>query len=346
MPAAEPHSICGDPTVSRMQQDLIDLVACHSTPGDEDEVASFLRGLWSGEGLLVESLGRYAVTGRWSKSNEGRRRILVCAHMDSPGYAIESVCDGTASAVELGTPRFEGDSVLAVLKRGGDHRRVLLRREEPEEAGRTFSVDGCPDAQPGDRVCFPAESVLVGDGLVTAPFLDNRLGCTVLGELARCAPVGEDDVELILGATCCEEMGGFGAQVLARSVAPDLAICLDATYEAPSQNVRIGAGPVLTLSDASVLLGQSVRDWATALFAEAGIPLQTEVYNYSGTDARAFPGQGLPALVLPLLMPSLGNHSPEETASLGDVEGCVAGIMAVLDYVRTQGLPPGVGEHI
>jgi len=98
---------------------------------------------------------------------------------------------------------------------------------------------------------------------------------------------------IVLGATAAEEMGGFGAAVLARHVQPDLAIVLDATYEAPAQGVRLGGGPVLTLSDASVLLAPARRDRVAAALAAAGVPLQTEVYNYSGTDARAFPLQGL-----------------------------------------------------
>jgi len=109
-------------------------------------------------------------------------------------------------------------------------------------------------------------------------------------------------------------------------VQPDLVLCLDATYEAPEQGVRLGEGPVLTLSDASVLLSPATRDRVRAWFEKQGLPLQTEVYNFSGTDSRAFPLHGLPCPVLPLLLATRGNHSPVETADRRDVETLLAAL--------------------
>ena len=151
-----------------------------------------------------------------------------------------------------------------------------------------------------------------------APFLDNRLGCWILAELAPRLAGWKSRYHVVLGATACEEFGGFGASVLARQVQPDLVIVVDATYEAPGQNVRLGQGPVLTLSDASVLLSPARRDQVRVILAAAHVPLQTEVYNFSGTDARAFPHLGLACPVLPLLLATIGNHSPRETADLRD----------------------------
>jgi endoglucanase len=164
---------------------------------------------------------------------------------------------------------------------------------------------------------------------MNSAFLDNRLGCYVLCALATRADLFGGEFRVVLGATASEEMGGFGARVLAAAVRPDLVVCLDATYEAPEQGVLLGQGPVLTLSDASVLLSCRRRDQVCRFFAGAGVALQTEVYNYSGTDARAFPRQGLPAPVLPLLVATRGNHSPVETAALDDVRQTVRAVAAV-----------------
>jgi putative aminopeptidase FrvX len=124
-------------------------------------------------------------------------------------------------------------------------------------------------------------------------------------------------------------MGGFGAPVLAQAVRPDLTVCVDATYDSPALGVHLGGGPVLTLSDASVLLGCVERDRMLAFAESAGLPLQTEVYNYSGTDARAFPHAGLPGRVYPLLLPTTGNHSPVEGAQARDVEGFLGLVQAL-----------------
>ena len=81
----------------------------------------------------------------------------------------------------------------------------------------------------------------------------------------------------------------------------------------------MGQGPVLTLSDASVLIGHTVEEQLDKLCASWNIPLQKEIYNFSGTDARAFAMAGSTAVILPLLIASQGNHSPQETVSMHDV---------------------------
>ena len=80
------------------------------------------------------------------------------------------------------------------------------------------------------------------------------------------------------------------------------------------------AAVVLTVSDKSVLLGRKTVETLKRHCAAWGVPLQTEIYNFSGTDARAFPSQGITAPALPILIPTTGNHTPLETAALQDIE--------------------------
>ncbi|MDD4539260.1 MAG: hypothetical protein PHT80_09630, partial [Lentisphaeria bacterium] len=175
----------------------------------------------------------------------------------------------------------------------------------------------------GDRICFtPTFEETHGD--VTAPFLDNRLGCHQLVMLAKAfssvASVGcPQAVNIVLAATAQEEFTGFGAAVLAKACKADLVICLDATYADEEQGVLLGNGPVLTISDKSVVLGPKQAECIQEWCRRWDLPLQTEIYNYSGTDARAFPQQGCDAAVYPILLATTGNHSPTETARLCDI---------------------------
>lgn len=123
--------------------------------------------------------------------------------------------------------------------------------------------------------------------------------------------------------------GSATAQVLAAQVEADLVIVLDATYAVAEQGVRIGDGAVITLSDASVLLSLATRDHLLRIMREADVPIQFEAYNYSGTDSRAFPQQGKSTPVLPLLIPTHGNHSPCETAHIADLAHWEAAIKAL-----------------
>ncbi|MDD5705587.1 MAG: hypothetical protein PHR35_06655 [Kiritimatiellae bacterium] len=339
---------------------LLELLACHATPGDEQEVRDLLERAWRGAGWKTLRLGDYAVAA--TPPVRARKPVLlVCAHMDSPGFAIDrlSVSSRKPKAqarcwglTTLGGAALHGNAAEGVLKCAAGKLPVVIRKRGTDGKGQPDLVceltARTPSPAPGgvrhgDRVCFAPQPRLRGHH-IHAAFLDNRLGCWLLAALPALFASWRSRYNLVLGATACEEMGGFGASVLAHRVRPDLTIVLDATYVSPPQQVRMGRGPVLTITDASVLLSPARRDAVAAYLAEAGIPLQTEVYNYSGTDARAFPRQGLSGPVLPLLVPTTGNHSPSECADLRDVEALARAIQALAQgcLVRpVQEPPPG-----
>ncbi len=299
---------------------FVELLQCHATPGDEDEVRDWLTADWEAAGWIVTRHGQYAVSATRPEARPDAPTVLVGAHMDSPGYTVETIDSETLTCVRIGSPRFAGSSTNAVLKTNRRKHQVTLEKSGDNDREATFTINCRAKVKHGDRVCFQSRPQTVNDAFVLAPFVDNRVGCFVLSELANSRELQRElPVNLILGATSTEEMCGFGAPVLANATRPDLAICLDATYADEAQNVLLGKGPVLTLSDASVILSCAQRDLICKLFKRAGIPLQTEVYNYSGTDARAFPAQGLPCPVLALLVATEGNHSPVERVAVSDI---------------------------
>jgi len=306
-------------------------------------VRDVLVSCWQAEGLFAERHGDYAVTACGSPDVPDKPVLLVCAHMDSPGYSVDRLraepCEDAGKAcfgvTELGSPEFSGRAAGVLKTRRGKFPGTLhnLAPEGSDPALR-FELDASDAAQAdvrhGDRICFGPQSRLAGH-MLESPFLDNRLGCWMLTRLASELRAWQTKYRVVLGATACEEMCGFGARVLAARVRPDLAVVLDTTYESVEQGVGLGRGPVLTLSDASVLLSPAVRDRVLELMARAGVPVQTEVYNFSGTDARAFPQQGLTCPVLPLLVPTRGNHAPRETADWRDVAGWLPAVRAVAE---------------
>ena len=320
------------------------LIDCHSTPGDEGEVSGVLESCWRASGWQTERFGEYAVIARSTVEKLSRQVLLICAHMDSPGYAIDRMTSVPVpkpgfvrfGVTELGGPDFT-DKTAAVLKTArGRFPGVLLTVQtaggEADQAFELTADDAAKaEARHGDRICFSAAEAGLLGSQVHGPFLDNRLGCWMLTQLAAEARSWRTEYEIVLGATASEELCGFGARVLAGHVRPDLVIVLDTTYEAEDQGVRLGCGPVLTLSDTSVLLSPALRDRVLELTARAGVPLQTEVYNFSGTDARAFPQQGLACPVLPVLIPTRGNHGPVETADRRDLDAWPKAIRAVAE---------------
>ncbi|MDD2599249.1 MAG: hypothetical protein PHO37_08505 [Kiritimatiellae bacterium] len=311
------------------------LITAHSTPGEENEVKAILLQSWSSAGWQISELGNYAVFAhRPPLSSAQHPRLLICAHMDSPGFVVDrqewSLPEESTYAqvhiVPLGSPCCTAEQTEARLKcRNGIFAgSIHVTSAEDDDDPEYHFVMAREEARGadlfiGDRVCF-APIIDCQEDLLRAPFLDNRLGCWMLSHLAELAAGWNQRHDIILGATSCEEINGFGAQVLAAQVEADLVLVLDATYAAAEQGVQLKGGAVITLSDASVLLSLATRDHLQQIMAEADVPIQFEAYNYSGTDSRAFPQQGKSAAVLSLLLPTHGNHSPCETAHLADLD--------------------------
>ena len=306
------------------------LCSAHSTPGDEGEVADILTRCWKKAWWKVTTHGGYAISAKRRASGRKRPRLLICAHMDSPGFIVDRPTwkvfrkKAQVHMAALGTPGIEGAATPGRLKcRNGTFAGSICKVESEDYPEYLFEIPA-EDAKGaelciGDRVCY-ADDFTAEETLIRSPFLDNRLGCWMLTRLAELKPGWNRRCEVVLGAAGSEEVTGFGALVLAAEIKADLVIVLDTTYESEEQGVLPGGGAVLTLSDKSILLSMESRDRILQIMRKAGVPIQFEAYNYSGTDARAFPQQGSRAPVLALLLPTRGNHSPRETADMNDLK--------------------------
>lgn len=295
------------------------LCLCSSTPGDEGAVFDYVSSCWNHLGWTVDTLASYARIAYHPRRHKGKPKLLITAHADSPGYIVDAL--EPPHAIAIGSPHAKklADSDRRLQARLNGKYAVEISADPADE--QAIFIHHLPEGfslSLGDRICWePSFKYTQETQLVEATFLDNRIGCWLTIKLAEHFFHTDDlPFEVVLAITSSEEFTGFGAKALAEYLKPDFVIALDATYEAPRQNVLLGGGPVLTISDKSVLLSPRVRDRIKHCFAKHQLPLQFEVYNYSGTDARAFP----PATVISLLIPTRGNHSPLETADWRDIE--------------------------
>jgi putative aminopeptidase FrvX len=305
----------------------------HATPGDECEVFDALMNRWQAQGLDTKRLGHYAVV-----AEPGERKkadtVLLLAHADSPGFIVQSVTSPTEIEVlVMGGIHPTHDAELLLKTATGTLPAHLHAPSEEANWSRTMPLkvtlsEPCASVQKGDRLCW-AFNWDVSEEEVASPFLDNRIGCALIADWYDECAARFPNMNVVLAASAMEEVNGFGANVLAAQVKADLVLVLDITYTDKKQQISLGRGPVITLSDASVLLSPTVRDKILA----APVPLQTEVYNYSGTDARAFPAQGIPTPAIPVLIPTEGNHSPHETLHPADLRAWPAALEAVADAV-------------
>ena len=161
--------------------------------------------------------------------------------------------------------------------------------------------------------------------------LDNRIGGFCIAEVARL--LKENKVELpfslyIVNAVQ-EEVGLRGAEMIAHTIKPNVAIVTDVCHDTSTPlldakregDVKCGSGPSLTFAPAvhNKLL-RLIRDVA----AEKNIPIQLSASSRStgtDTDAFAYSNGGVPSALISL--PLRYMHTTVEMAHVDDVENVI-----------------------
>jgi putative aminopeptidase FrvX len=198
------------------------------------------------------------------------------------------------------------DLHIDVGAKDGDEARALVR------IGDVAVIAGEPVEFPNDRVASRS--------------MDNRVGCFVAYEAARLiAEDGGAPGDVYAVAVAQEEITFGGARTTAYSLAPDVAIAVDVTFETtpPGHDEkelgrhRFGSGPVLTRGST---LDPQVYELLHETAEAEGIPFTVSASaRATGTDADVFhiARAGIPTSVVSV--PVRYMHSPVELVQLDDV---------------------------
>lgn len=320
---------------------LEELLQATAPSGNEHPVRDILRREFAPHGELVDTrwTGFYLAHG---KNEPGRPAVVVTAHMDAPGFTVRGLNgDGSLDMITIGgiDSRVMDTRLVKLRTHKASYPGVLSIVGEPQGGQTRYSgFFGFKDAEEaakkgvkkGDPASHHAPVMELENGYIVAPHLDNRVGCFLLVEAARAISKLKKKlpVNVYFVATDCEEIGGRGAKIMGQQIEPELAICLDITYE--EEDVVMGSGPVITLSDASVILPMTIRDQLSKIAKKAKLPLQFEVYNYAGTDASGFREVGDGCLTICPLIASRHNHRPHEILQGADLDSTSKFVMALL----------------
>jgi len=172
----------------------------------------------------------------------------------------------------------------------------------------------------GDCGTFDTAYREVGDTMYGKAF-DNRLGCYMLIDLIR-----NYDLPGYYVFSVQEEMGLRGARIAGFRVAPDVALAIDTTGSAEWPTDKdvpgvpvIGGGPVITVSDLSIICDRRLVDLLMETARAHGITYQIKKPGVGGTDAGPIHlvRSGVPTAVLSL--PARYIHSPLSMASRNDL---------------------------
>ncbi|MBK9981148.1 MAG: M42 family metallopeptidase [Saprospiraceae bacterium] len=173
--------------------------------------------------------------------------------------------------------------------------------------------------------------------------LDNRLGGFCMAEITR--KLYEEGIKLpyslYIVNSVQEEVGLRGAQMIAETIRPNVAIVTDVTHDThtplidPKQegDVRLGSGPAVTYAPSvHRKLLQLIEDAAK----ENEIPYQRVAASRStgtDTDAFAYANGGIPSALISI--PLRYMHTTVEMAHFDDVDHLISLVVASLKKIKS-----------
>ena len=322
-------------------ENLKALCALDGVSGDEDRVRDFIRRQaepWA-ETVRTDALGNLIVHKRGRKP--AGNKLLLCAHMDEVGLIVTRATEdgflrfdfvgGVDRRVALGKPVVLGpNKIPGVIGMKAIH---MLSAEERKKVPKTEALYldiGAADKEEalskvplGTYGAFVGEPEELGDGLLKAKAIDDRVGCAILLELLK-----EDlPLDVTFAFTAQEEVGTRGAFGAAFSVTPEVALVLETTTAADLPEIegarRVcapGMGPVISYMDGGTIYDRGLFRDLRRLAEENRIPWQTKEYIAGGNDARTIQRSKAGVRVAALSAAVRYLHAPASVGCISDFE--------------------------
>jgi putative aminopeptidase FrvX len=196
----------------------------------------------------------------------------------------------------------------------------------------------------GCVLVYEDEAIKLNDRYYVGRALDNRIGGFCIAEVARL--IHENKIELpyslYIVNSVQEEIGLRGAEMIAQSIKPHVAIITDVTHDTNTPliskkkfgDVKCGNGPTVTYAPA-------VHNKLLALIIDAAneneIPFQREAASRrtgTDTDAFAYSNGGVPSALISL--PLRYMHTTVEMAHTDDVNNVIKLIYQSLQKIDYQ----------
>lgn len=311
-----------------IEEDLTNCIKIPGQSGFESPIRNFLEKKMENYGEISrDRLGSVICK---IKGGEGTGiKLFISAHMDTCGFIVHSIENNALiKCLNFGYQNIEACHLqpVAISTKNGYINGVMHSTKSGDKLSFMIDIGLTHKAKvndlgilAGDPVHFTNEPILIGDlsqRIICSPRLDNRFGTFELLLLAEQFQKNPPMNDVFLVASVEEEVGAKGAKTAASLIQPDFALILDITYD--EHPVSLGKGPVITLSDKSVILSSNMRDYLLGLAKKEKIEIQTEVWNIGGTETGTvrLVGAGIPSI--PVLTAIKNSHTPAEIGSIQD----------------------------
>jgi putative aminopeptidase FrvX len=284
----------------------------------------------------------------------------------NPGKDYKVVIEAHADEISWYVNYITADGLIYVIRNGGsDHqiapsKKVILhgskgevrgvfgwpaihtRSGEKEEAPtlKNIFIDcGCTSKEEvlelgidiGTVITYEDTFEVLNNRYYVGRALDNRIGGFMMAEVARLLKENKKELPytLYIVNAVQEEIGLRGAEMIARRLKPNVAICTDVTHDTHTPminkntqgDVKCGLGPVIAYGPAVQMnLLKLLQETATA----NDIPLQKNACSRStgtDTDAFAYSNDGTPSALISL--PLRYMHTTVEMVHKEDVDNVI-----------------------
>ena len=237
---------------------LRELGGLPAAPFYEDGPTGCVTALLEGLDVSVRRDEYGNIVAHYDRPGDARRPpVAFVAHMDHPGFEIVSRSGGAYVAEALGgvpAASLRKPTPVLVLAPGG--RRIPAQAEPSGEQGSQRSVTvrlrSEEVLEPPVPVVFDLPDFALDGGLIRMRALDDLAGCAgILAALERLSVSGaEANVYAVF--TRAEEVGLFGARLLAESgILPQQTLVVSVESSSVVPGVSQGEGPIIRVGDAA-----------------------------------------------------------------------------------------------
>ncbi|HLR01158.1 MAG TPA: hypothetical protein VK111_00240 [Virgibacillus sp.] len=312
---------------TNIESELPKLLALHGVTGHEEDVEAYVKDV---VGPLVDSITTDPLGNVIAyKEGNGKKKLLVAAHMDEIGLMIKYIDKNGFIYVETVGGVRQQNLYARECEIKTDYGKVpgIINSIRP---GRPYGDEQIPDSndffidvgadniqdihdmhiEVGQPVKFKYQYQRLNDK-VSGTALDNRLLMFILIEVLKILENdGKKDIPDVYAVfTTQEEVGSRGAQTATQQIEPDVALALDITManDLPKNHEsefisKIGKGPAIKAMDIikRAMLGLVVPKYMINQLKDVAkdhhIPFQIEVQSAGSTDGATIHkvGNGIP----------------------------------------------------
>lgn len=194
----------------------------------------------------------------------------------------------------------------------------------------------------GCMITYPDEFFELNDRYFVCRALDNRMGGFMIAEVARLLKENKKKLPfgLYITNSVQEEVGLYGATMIAQTIKPNIAIVTDVTHDTTTPHIekkkeghmKCGGGPVIAYAPS---VHHIIRDLITDTAKKKKIPFQRNALSRAtgtDTDSFAFSNGGVPSALISL--PLRYMHTTVEMVAKEDVANVIKLIYETLLQIK------------